>query len=378
MIYDTLYRRDENGNIRIWMMESNDVDAYRTISGVKGGKLVTSEWKTVEGKGIGKAFRNPAEQAESEIKSKYKKQLETQYHKTEADVDKQIKFDPMLAQKYERFVPGTFAQPKLDGIRAIVTKNEIRSRTGKAFVAVPHILESLSKFFERHPDAILDGELYNHDFKDDFNKITSLVKKTKPTQEDLDECVKLIQFWAYDVPSEGDEKFSVRYAWLAENLTVSNSIVLVETHEVKDEEHLDTLNDEFISAEYEGQMVRLDEPYENKRSKYLLKRKEFIDAEFKLISIDEGQGNWSGAAKSVTCTLPNGTTFSAGIKGNRERGRELLGQNYDLVTVRFFRLTPDGIPRFGICTAFYEADNIEDRKPHTEEEIQELLAKYKT
>jgi ATP-dependent DNA ligase len=100
-------------------------------------------------------------------------------------------------------------------------------------------------------------------------------------------------------------------------------------------------------------MVRGEGVYEQKRSKQLLKRKEFQDAEYELVSIEEGLGNWSGVAKKITCRLPDGRTFGAGIKGDKKRAAELLHEDHKMVTVRFFALTPDGIPRFPVATKFH-------------------------
>ena len=52
-----------------------------------------------------------------------------------------------------------------------------------------------------------------------------------------------------------------------------------------------------LEAGYEGQMIRKDAPYECKRSKNLLKRKEFITEEFKVVKVVEGQGAWTGYVK---------------------------------------------------------------------------------
>ena len=53
MIYPlhTLYNRDTNGNIREWTVEYMGPEGagIRTISGIKGGTLVTSKWKMTEG-----------------------------------------------------------------------------------------------------------------------------------------------------------------------------------------------------------------------------------------------------------------------------------------------------------------------------------------
>ena len=59
MIYpsQTLYKRDTHGKIREWTVEyAGPVGAgIRTIAGIKDGKLVTSGWKSTEGKNFGKA-----------------------------------------------------------------------------------------------------------------------------------------------------------------------------------------------------------------------------------------------------------------------------------------------------------------------------------
>lgn len=56
----------------------------------------------------------------------------------------------------------------------------------------------VNAIFDEFPDIILDGELYNHELKSDFNRICSLVKKTKPTAEDLEESAEKIYFNCFD------------------------------------------------------------------------------------------------------------------------------------------------------------------------------------
>ena len=82
-----------------------------------------------------------------------------------------------------------YSQPKLDGVRCLIQAEcrgsswivKAYSRTGKEWKNIRHILAELRPFFQKHPDVILDGELYNHELKNDFEKIISLVRKTKPT-----------------------------------------------------------------------------------------------------------------------------------------------------------------------------------------------------
>ena len=104
----------------------------------------------------------------------------------------------------------TFIQPKLDGVRCVIqyditlipSKVIAYSRTGKEWKNIDHILEQLIPFFQKFPDVILDGELYNHDLRDNFEKIISLVRKTKPTDEDRQEASELTQFHCYDIIDE--------------------------------------------------------------------------------------------------------------------------------------------------------------------------------
>ena len=60
----------------------------------------------------------------------------------------------------------------------------------------------MSGYLEMNPDAILDGELYNHRLRDNFNKIVSLVRKQTPNKSELIESKELIQFHWYDIVSE--------------------------------------------------------------------------------------------------------------------------------------------------------------------------------
>ena len=109
---------------------------------------------------------------------------------------------PMLAHKFDDkrvdWSQPVYIQPKLDGVRCVITKDGAFSRTGKQFKNINHIELSLIKFFDQHPDVILDGELYNHDLKDDFEKIISLVRKQKPTIDDRVDAKNLTQFHCYD------------------------------------------------------------------------------------------------------------------------------------------------------------------------------------
>jgi DNA ligase-1 len=261
--------------------------------------------------------------------------------------------EPMLAKNYDDYKDELkypiYSQPKLDGIRCVVKKDGMWSRNGKSIVSAPHVLVALKPFFDKFPDAILDGELYADKFANDFNAICSLVKKTKPTPEDLVESAKNIQYWVYDWIVQ--KTFSDRNSDITTYLTNNNVVRRVPTHFVDTITHLNELYEKYINEDYEGQMVRTDGPYENKRSKHLLKRKEFKDSEFKILDIVEGVGNKSGMAGHMVFKNHKDIEFHSNIKGDRNYLRELLTNKNKLIgksaTVKYFNLTPgDELPRF--------------------------------
>lgn len=355
---ETLYKLDSKGKTRVWHCETGTDGTrwgLRSIAGLEDGKKVTSEWTFVEQKNVGRSNETSLEaQATSEMESEVQKKKDRGYFTDLKNIDTFDKFKPMLAEKYEGMstIMGgyVYCQPKLDGIRCIARKDGLWTRSGKEIPAVPHIWESLKEFFAEHPDMILDGELYNHELKDDFNSITSMVRKTKPKPEDLMKSKELVQYHVYDVvvPSEPDMPFRkrelLRYA-------ASNEFVkMVPTMQVNDLKSIDTLYEGYLEHGYEGQMVRIDSKYENKRTKALLKRKEFITEEFEVIEMLEGQGNWQGCVKHFVLPLNADKNFQAGVRGDMDTLRELLksGKKPDWVTLRYFTPTPDGVPRFPV------------------------------
>lgn len=360
-VFPTIFKLDTKGKTREWRMEV-DGDRYRTVAGLQDGKQVTSEWKVAYAKNTGRSNATTAEeQAIAEVEAQYKKQLDKEYKRDLADVGKNIYYKPMLATEWSKrkakIVYPVYVQPKLDGIRCVMTKEGAFSRTGKPIVAIPHIIEVMRPYFELNPSAVLDGELYNHDLKDDFNKIVSLVRKTKPEPEDLVESEQKVQYHIYDKPS-AEGNFSDRYVDLMIGLPIDDSIVVVTTNTAQNEAEVDTHYGCYLEQGFEGGIVRLDTPYEQKRSNGLIKRKDFEDAEFEIIRIEEGQGNWSGYAKRVIFRNNDGTEVGAGLAGNQAYCKQILADATDYVgkqvTVQFFTRTPDGIPRFPIAKVLHK------------------------
>ena len=172
-----IYKRDSKGKTRVWSQEQ-DGALYRTVAGILGGNLVESGWTTC----VGKQKRSDEEQATFEIIAAYKDKLTGEYHETLDTISEGAHFfKPMLAETYTTFPGECFAQPKLDGARCIITKDGLFSRKGKPLPGASHIWKAVEELFLADPEVILDGELYNHDLKDDFNSLMSMVKKGNPS-----------------------------------------------------------------------------------------------------------------------------------------------------------------------------------------------------
>ena len=201
----------------------------------------------------------------------------------------------------------TFIQPKLDGVRCVIQAEQVdhfsrpikyevkaHSRTGKEWKNIDHILEQLKPFFKRSPYIILDGELYNHDLRDNFEKIISLVRKTKPTAEDRVEASRLTQFHCYDII---DEKlpFDQRNEFIASTLMLQgDSIYFLDTAMVFDEDEAKSIHRSNLKKGYEGSIVRTNDTYACKRSHNLRKFKDFSDAEAEIVGWVEGKGKRIG------------------------------------------------------------------------------------
>jgi DNA ligase-1 len=358
MKLETIYKKTKTGATQEWTIEVVG-NKYRTHSGQVGGAITTNEWTIVYGKNTGKLNETTDnEQCMKEAVAKRTKKLESGYFENIKHINKTQYFEPMLASKWEdskdKITYPIFSQPKLDGIRCIVTKDGMFSRNGKPIISAPHIRESLSEVFEVYPELILDGELYADKFANDFNKIVSLVKKTKPTDADLKESKKNIQYWIYDLP-DNDIQFGDRCDRLNELFENYNAFkkhcVEVETHICNDEDEVMGLYEDYVEKGFEGQMLRLDKKYENKRSKALLKHKSFIDEEFTILDIVEGEGNRTGTAGYFVFENENGDRFKSNVKGTWEETAEMLKNKKKLIgkeaTIKYFNRTPAGIPRFG-------------------------------
>jgi len=364
-----LYKKTSTGAIQQWsigIMGAEDLSPevkIVTVHGQVDGKLQRTEDVISKGKNTGKKnATTPEQQAHAEAQAKWEKQKKKGYVETfeaaqAGEVDEIIEggIVPMLAHKYSEHAHKIkypcYVQPKLDGIRCIAVVKDgqctLWTRTRKQITSMPHIVQELEAAFQ-DMDITLDGELYNHDFKSQFEKIVSMVRQDEPDPEHHN-----VQYHVYDVVNS--LLFGHRFEGMKPLFSMFEffSIKLVDTQKCNTEDDVMVFFDRYRAQGYEGAMLRNNGSlYVNKRSYDLQKVKEFDDAEFSIVGVEEGRGKLAGHAIFV-CKTDQGKEFLAKMKGDTSRLKDYF-ENHTLwkgkkLTVKYQGLTnKEQVPRFPV------------------------------
>jgi len=221
---------------------------------------------------------------------------------------------PMLAHKYDDnrvdWSKPVYIQPKLDGVRCLFTKDGAYSRTGKHFKNLVHIELALMPFFNNNPDVVLDGELYNHELKHDFEKIISLVRKQKPTADDRLEAQQLVQFHVYDYfDSVKYDSYKTRMQQLVTSNIYCNCVKYVNAKLIDSYNYARELHTWNLADGYEGSIIRLDGLYKHGRSYDLMKFKDFSDTEATIVGYELGKGKRTGTLGKFLMMDDEGVQF---------------------------------------------------------------------
>ena len=156
-----------------------------------------------------------------------------------------------------------------------------------------------------------------------------------------------LRFYCYDFV---DEKKSFKKRWeFLKSLNVPwNSLLTIVDHvEAFGDDEITKLHDKWVNEGYEGLVMRdPDKEYKcGSRDRRMCKKKAFVDSEFKVTGFTEGLREEDFVFNLVT---EEGKPFEAKPIGSRELKAwyrehmdELIGQ---MATVKYFHLTPDGIP----------------------------------
>lgn len=378
-----LFQKTATGALQRWYIETAEGPENTGIIATTWGQVDGKQQHTVdtirEGKNLGKKNATSAiQQAELEAEARWTKQLKKGYVKTvkEAEagtVDAIIEggIAPMLAPSkiYPHFAKKlawpVYVQPKLDGTRCVAVVKDgvctLWSRTRKPIRSVPHINAAVARMFPSG-NHIVDGELYNHLLRNDFEELISLIRQDEPG-----EGHERVQYFVYDYPS-CQQNFSSRYNALTDAMeeywgeledSEDTPLVLVPTYVAACHADVMEFHDTNLAAGYEGSMVRNDGPYEqDKRSYHLQKLKNFIDGEFSITAAEEGRGKDAGTVGAFVCVMPDGKEFKARLKATYARRRQLFENPEQWrgkkMTVAYQNLTSDGIPRFPIGKAIGE------------------------
>mgnify|MGYP002632491887 FL=1 len=319
---ERLIREDKNGRRRYTDIHVEDL-GDGTADIVKTSGVLGSD-KTVVSR--------------TNVKTGYEKALARAKTMWTNERTKGIQILPMLANKWEdrhHYITEPFyVQPKLDGVRLLVSKSGCFSRTGKVVNGVEHLTKDLKD------GEWLDGECYAPGKT--FEEITSMFKMNP----------QKLEFHVFDYfnTHKPDLPFAER-----------QKRVTVETLLVQKKSDIPKLHAKFVNQGHEGIMIReATSIYEiGKRSNYLLKFKEFQTEEYEIIGANCGHGRDADAVVWV-CKTATGHTFTVRPEGTIKQ-REVYYANRNryigkLLTVRFQNLTALGVPRFpvGVVIRDYE------------------------
>ena len=283
-----------------------------------------------------------------------------------------MRYKPMLAypvsDKPIDYSNKISIQPKLDGVRCLIQYNwyecditkkwigEVKaySRTGKEWKNINHILEQLTPFFHEFPEVILDGELYNHDLRDNFEKIISLVRKTKPTNQDRLDAKELTQFHCYDIIDE-TLTFEERNYFIIKQVPFSYCVKSVKTSACSSEVFAKQLHKVNLYEGYEGSIVRTNNTYQCKRSHNLRKFKDFSDAEARIVDWVEGKGKRKGTIGKFQAVDTDGNEFGIPVMDKFEylqkNFKKMQGWVGKTATFTYFERTKAGSYRHPLFKA---------------------------
>ena len=254
-----------------------------------------------------------------------------------------------LAQKYDperhcEKVIGWMMSEKLDGVRAIWDGVNFLTRNGNTLQAPFRMIAQLQNLPLLARGYILDGELYLG--RGAFNETSGTVRRHE------DEWFG-IEFHVFDLYIPGSSAiFYQRHKDLQELIQhpkCPKFVKLVEQRTVRSSDYIWDWHDEITANGGEGVMLANPSAvWAGKRTNDLLKVKSFKECEATVIGYEEGKGKYTGMVGALRCRLPSGAEFSCGsglLDIDRVDATPFLNKR---VTVKYFELSKDGVPRFPI------------------------------
>lgn len=365
--WPTLYRRTSTGAIQQWRVWVVGNEIFTEYGQVDGAKQVTSKLTTSTNEGRSNE-RNPYQQAEFEAEAMWVKRSDLKYTTSIETAQEANPILPMLAHNFEdhkhkiNWNAGVLVQPKFDGNRCLAYRSEdnkivMTTRQGKIWATLPHIVKALEEVIPVGSTDVFDGELYLHGVT--FQQVTRLVKKQRPESTSIQYCVYDIISDKAVTQEERNVYLTTMFATLQNNTVVKDVVIYTPTYLAKSEQEVYDYQKEFVKLGYEGAIVRIPRAlYKmNGRSNDLLKVKSFDESEFEIIGYKEGIGKFEGCV-IWRCRTMGGKEFDCVPKGTLEDKREWYDNAESFIgkmlSVKYFGVSEDGIPRFPVGLGFKE------------------------
>lgn len=386
----TLVTRDSKGKIRVvdlWTEHDSDYsivcrETYQykgkhtrqpdiVIDDGKAGRDVVaqcelrfmSQLKTYKDKGYKQLEKSIDEYSEEELNKIVGENITNQYGVMKPMLAKQA---DKVSQKAIDKVPYWYASRKIDGVRCsfYYDGSEIHtsSRGGEDYdCACMHFLnnEKLLKFYERHPNIILDGELYKH------GKSLQQISGAARLEKNAYDC-DWLEYYIYDIidttrtfeerlrilaaiKHELELGFNPERTWKEDELQFQ----MVPQQKVSGYKNINILHDIYVSEGWEGVVIR--DPSKvyrpNGRTNDMIKFKKYKDDEFLVIDYELGLRGTEDM--TFTCTTPAGLEFKAKPWGDRAIKEEYVKNfktkyQYKMAKIKFFYYSNGNDERTGV------------------------------
>ena len=230
-----------------------------------------------------------------------------------------VDYPCMLASQYEQKLVDKIQWPamvqlKLDGMRfnAVVRDGqcEFKSRNGKTI----DLLGNLEKEFvelANGMDVVFDGELIVKDDGGILNRQTGngiLNKAVKGTISDTEAAMVHATIWdhipyMYFTSGECPTPYKLRFVRLKE----ADKISIVPNFIVENIEEAQAKFKEYYDQGEEGIILKdMHAPWENKRSKSLIKFKGELECDLKIVDVEDGTGKYEDMLGALVCESEDG------------------------------------------------------------------------
>jgi len=232
------------------------------------------------------------------------------------------KFPVMLASPnkfIDRIKFPAYVQTKMDGMRAnIVCKDNntiVYSRNGKP-------MEMFQRFQHTIPnDHVVDGEFILFDNNGQLldrktgNGILHKAVVGTISEEEVS-MIKMVVWDIIPVKEWSKGRYDLPYDHRLKRLKVglnTDYFILIDTHTVKNMEEVEKIYAKKIKEGQEGLIIKnIDSPWEGKRSKHMIKMKEVLEIDLKIIDWIEGEGKYVGMLGKFICENKD-HTISVGV-----------------------------------------------------------------